>query len=126
MVRKICLDSDVLIALLNKEATPQHALESSEAILCITAINAFEIWYGRKDEETVPELLAWLEVISISDAVARLAADILRDLKKQGSILDFKDVFIAATCIVHNLELLTYNQKHFVRLKKYGLKLVEQ
>ncbi len=124
MVRKVCLDSDVLIALLNKEATPQHALESSEAVLCITAMNAFEIWYGRKNEETVPELLAWLEVISINDDVARLAADILRDLKKQGMILDFKDLFIAAACIVNNMELLTYNQKHFSRLKKYGLKLV--
>ncbi len=126
MVRKLCLDSDVLIALLNKEVNPRHALESSDAVLCITAINAFEIWYGRKNEETVPELLAWLEVIQISDVIARLAADILRDLKKQGMVLDFKDIFIAATCIVHNMELLTYNQKHFTRLKKYGLKLVEQ
>ncbi|MEK6962795.1 MAG: type II toxin-antitoxin system VapC family toxin [Nanoarchaeota archaeon] len=125
MVRKICLDSDVIIALLNKEATPQQALESSDAILCITAINAFEIWYGRKNEETVHELLAWLEIIPINDTVVRLAADILRDLKKQGAILDFKDLFIAAACIVNDLELLTYNQKHFVRLKKYGLKLVE-
>jgi len=125
MVRKICLDSDALIALLRKDENTKALLESLDATFCITAVNSFEVWFGRKSNEPATDLLRWFEIIAIDDSSARLAADLLRELKKEGSSIEFRDIFIGATCITHNIELLTYNLKDFGRMKKYGLKVVE-
>ena len=43
----------------------------------------------------------------------------------KGKILDLRDLFIASLCINEGIELLTYNTKHFERLKEFGLILVE-
>ena len=37
-------------------------------------------------------------------------------LKKQGNIIEDIDLFIAATCIVYDLTLITFNQKHFLHI----------
>ncbi len=125
MVRRICLDSDVLIALLNNDGGTKHLLESLDADFYTTTINTFEIWYGRKESETVFELLDWLHGLDLDDMSAKLAGDILRDLKKRGAIIDIRDMFIAAICIKNDIELLTYNKKHFERIKEKGLMLIE-
>ena len=124
MVRRICIDSDVLIAFLNKDERTKQNLEALDADLYTTAINTFEIWYGRKKSETVFELLESLHRLDLDDNAARLAADILRKLKDSGKILDMRDLFIAAICIRNDVEFLTYNKKHFERLKEFGLILV--
>jgi tRNA(fMet)-specific endonuclease VapC len=124
MVREICLDSDVLIALLNKDKKTKRLLESLDAVFFTTAINSFEVWYGRKKTETVFHLLEILRVLDMTDHAGRKAGDILRELKSKGQLLDMRDVFIAAICIKNDIELLTYNRKHFDRMSKYGLVLV--
>jgi tRNA(fMet)-specific endonuclease VapC len=43
----------------------------------------------------------------------------------KGDILDVRDIFIASVCIIEGLELLTFNLKHFERMKKFGLRLVK-
>jgi tRNA(fMet)-specific endonuclease VapC len=124
MVRKICLDSDVLIALLGKDEKTKLLLESLDAMFYTTAINSFEVWYGRKKTETVFQLLGTLHVLDMTDSSGRKAGDIMRDLKAKGTLLDIRDVFIASVCIKNDVELLTLNKKHFSRMKKYGLNLV--
>jgi len=125
MVRRICLDSDVLIALLNDDQPTKEIVESLDADFYTTAINSFELWQGRKKVEPVFGLLSSLHQLALHDIAARLAADILRELKAKGKILDLRDLFIASLCINEGIELLTYNTKHFERLKEFGLILVE-
>jgi len=125
MVRRVCIDSDVLIALLRKDEQTKRVLDSLDANFYTTAINSFELWYGRKKSETVFELLEWLQLIDLDNMAARLAADMLRQLKSKGKIVELRDLFIAAICITNEVELLTYNKKHFERLKSFGLILVE-
>lgn len=125
MVRRICLDTDVIIHLLSKDQHTREIIESLDADFFTVAINAFELWYGRKENESVFELLEWLDVLPLDEKSALTAADILRELKKTGTILDIKDLFIGAICITHRIELLTLNRKHFDRLQKWGLVLVE-
>lgn len=124
MVRKICLDSDVLIALLKKDEQTKRKLESLDANFYTTSVNSFEVWYGRKKSETVFQLLEWLNLLELNDKSARLAADMLRDLKKKGKMIEMRDLFIGAVCITNDVELFTYNKKHFERLKNFGLILV--
>jgi predicted nucleic acid-binding protein len=124
MVRKICLDSDVLIALLHEDKKTKELLESLDAIFYTTAVNSFEVWYGRKKTETVFQLLETLHILDMTDSSARKAGDILLELKRTGALLDIRDTFIAGICIQHDVELLTYNRKHFERIKRFGLMLV--
>lgn len=124
MVRKICLDSDVIIGLLNKDEAAFRVMASLDAAFYTTSINLFEVWFGRKEQETVFQLFESLEIRDFDSQSSRLAADMLRELKKRGQQLEVKDIFIAATCIRNNLELLTYNKKHFERLKQFGLILI--
>ena len=123
MDRRICLDSDVMIGLLNKDEAARKLVEALDAEFYTTSINVFELWYGRKKQETVSELFESLRLLSLGDKSARLAADILRNLKEKGTLIDFRDAFIASMCIRHDTELLTMNKKHFERLQEFGLVL---
>lgn len=124
MVRKICLDSDVLVELLAGNKETRALVEHLEGDFYSTAINVFELWFGRKESEKIFKLLAWLYICKFDESAAKKAADILRTLKKDGSMLELRDLFVAAICIVNDLELLTYNKAHFEKLKKFGLVLV--
>lgn len=124
MVRKICLDSDILVALLNKDEKAKQICSSLEADFYTTSINEFELWFGRKKSETIFELFESLHLLAFGDGAARQAADMMRILKEKGIAIEIKDLFIAATCIKADVELLTFNKKHFERLKQFGLMLV--
>ena len=123
MDRKICLDSDILIELLNKNEVVGKAIESLEADFYVTPISVFEVWYGRKEKENISGLLESLHVLIFDRESAFLAADILRELEKNGNVVELKDIFIAAICVSNKIELMTNNIKHFERLKSFGLKL---
>ena len=123
MVKQVCIDSDILIGLLNGDDAARERIASLDADFFTTAVNSFELWYGRKSNEPVFELLEWLTVLSMDDRAGRLAADIMRALKKRGQLLDLRDVFIAAICITNGLELLTNNRQHFARMSGFGLVL---
>lgn len=121
MVRKVCLDSDTLISLLGGDEQTKQEIASIEAEFCTTAINSFEVWHGRKKNETVDGLLGKLEILRLDDESGRLAADILIELKRSGTPLGIRDLFIAAICITNKTELMTRNKKHFERMKRFGL-----
>ncbi len=124
MVRKVCLDSDVIIALLEKGGEAKNFLKSLNAYFYTTSINIFEVWYGKKKREPVQELFGLIEILGLSESESVRAANIMSGLKKKGELLEHRDVFIAAICIENNVEFFSYNKKHFERLEKFGLKLV--
>jgi tRNA(fMet)-specific endonuclease VapC len=123
VVRKICLDSNVIIDFL-RNGRAAGLIASLDARFYMTSISVFEIWYGKKEKENVPEFLEGMRIFSFDEKAAILAAEVLLSLRKSGQLADFKDVFIAAICIQQDLELFTYKVKHFERMKKFGLKLV--
>ena len=125
MVRQICLDSDVIIALLNKDEKTRETINLIDANFYTTAINSFEVWFGRKQTENIFELFSWLNPLPLTDKIARSAADIQRSLKPKGNLGAVRDLFIAAICIENDVELLTYNLKDFERFEKHGLILIK-
>jgi predicted nucleic acid-binding protein len=94
----------------------QAIVEKLDGDFYTTSINVFELWFGRKETEKIFELLEWLHVLELDKKSAKLAADILRQLKSKGAI-ELRDLSIAAICINNDAELLSYD-KHFERLKK--------
>jgi predicted nucleic acid-binding protein len=126
MDRKICLDSDILVEILRGNREIINNLEELNANLYASSISIFEIWVGRlkKEEEKIKKLFQSLKKLDFDNISAIKSGDIHESLKENGDILDFRDIFIASSCMVKNIELYTNNKRHFERLKKYGLKLV--
>jgi len=54
-----------------------------------------------------------------------IASKIWTSLRKEGQLIDERDLEIGSLCIANHIPLWTKNVKHFLRLKKYGLKLVD-
>lgn len=94
--------------------------------LKISSITLYELLMGATDERKwndVKLLTEDLTVIPLTDEVSVAAAKIYHRLRKSNSMIEFRDIFIAATCVVHNLPLMTSNRKHFGRIE--DLKVVQ-
>jgi tRNA(fMet)-specific endonuclease VapC len=92
--------------------------------LFISAVTVYELYMGAVTEEKKRDIQILTEDITIlpfNDDVAIKASDIYHELRKANQVIEFRDIFIAATCIVYNLPLKTTNNKHFTRVK--GIKI---
>lgn len=123
MVKKICLDSNVIISLLKNQRGTDEALSRLDAEFVTTSITSFEVCFGRTMNEPVMELLNSMQVLPFDDDSARKAADLQREFFKTGSPIELKDLFIGSICISNHVELWTYNTKDFERLQRWGLRL---
>lgn len=124
----IIADTDVLIdTLRGREPTASRVMAALEAdALATTTISAFELWSGASSaraNEAVSALLAPLELLPVTAASARAAADIQLALSGQGQGIGMADSLIAGICMASGASLLTRNVKHFRRVT--GLVLEE-
>jgi len=125
MDKQICIDTDVAIAILNNEERAQKVIDKIENMdIFISAINLFELLLRETNLEQIEIFRNKVNLLEFDEASARKASLIHKELKNKGELIDFKDLFIAATCIVNNYDLMTFNKKHFERLEKFGLVLV--
>ncbi len=70
----------------------------------------------------VEALLATLEPIPITEAVARVHADVWAGLADRGAVIGAHDLWIAATAVAHGLGVATRNVADFERVP--GLRVV--
>jgi len=124
MARPVCLDTNIIIDILNNKSKTLAIIASLDADYYTTSINVFEGWRGHRQGEETMNLLDKLKILDFDNKSALLAADIDKKLIESGHIIDFRDLFIGAVCIMNEVSLLTLNQKHFERMKKFGLKLI--
>jgi len=111
------LDSDVIIWHLRgrREVTAVlEKLQKSGLPVC-SALSVLEVQVGvrRGEEEKTNLLFHALRVLDVDAEIAHRAARLIRDRRARGSTMDLADAVIAATCLVHDLLLVTYNQKHY-------------
>ena len=93
--------------------------------LFVSSVSMYELYMGAtttEKENDVRAVTEDLRILPFTDAVAFQAAQLYHQLKKQNKLIEFRDIFIAATCIVNNLPLVTLNKKHFQRIE--NLKLI--
>lgn len=89
----------------------------------VSAITEFELYHGalrssRPDEEVakVRDFLMRFECVPFARYAAQIAADIRRELERQGQMIGPLDLQIAATAIVRKATLVTHNVKEFSRV----------
>ena len=112
---KYLLDSDVLIWLLRGRRDTLERLERLEGPFGLSVISRAEIWAGAREAEhrQIDALFLSLTTYAADGAVADLAGRFLREYRRRGRPLELPDALIAATAVVHDLTLVTYNLPHF-------------
>lgn len=108
----------------DKLSTTLYKLTEQE-ILFISTVSLYELYIGAnsKDKQNDVHLSTKkLIVLPFTYSISILAAQIFLQLKAKNQLIEFRDIFIAATCIKHNLPIKTLNRKHFERIE--GLEIV--
>jgi predicted nucleic acid-binding protein len=125
--RRILADTSVIIEFLRKDKKDKSWLwKIKETSVCfMSSITLFELLSGAKTDkhfEDIDKITKWIETIDFDDEIAMVAASMFRNLKRNNQIIDYRDIFIAATAKVHHLTLATLNINHFDRIE--GLTLL--
>ncbi|GAB4311540.1 MAG: type II toxin-antitoxin system VapC family toxin [Promethearchaeota archaeon] len=125
-----CLDSDILIAFLRRDANAKFFLKAHEEVgFGITIITYFELLAGARmskkrveNEKSVKLLLGRFPKLGFSPKAADICARIYAELNARGTPIGIRDVFIGGICLENRLPIVTRNVGHFRRIK--GLEVV--
>jgi tRNA(fMet)-specific endonuclease VapC len=123
----IVIDTDVLIEIMDKKSDKgdealKKIFDSNESI-STTVINLHEILYGLKKYAKPIEEVLKLPTLNYTKEDAKLSAKIELEMEKRGFIIRRTDSMIAAITINNGAKLFTFDLKHFLPIKVFGLKL---
>ena len=121
------IDTSIFIEFLRaKDKTKTVLFQIPEADhFYISSVTLYELLIEANTPEKVNDIKILTEgipVLAFNEDVASKAAQIYQQLRKQNKMIEFRDIFIAATCIVNDLPVKTANLKHFERIE--GLSFV--
>lgn len=88
--------------------------------LFISSVTMYELLMGATDEKKQKDIKLLTEdlpVLPFDESVSKKASEVYHQLRLENNMIDFRDIFIAATCLVFELPLKTLNKKHFERIK---------
>lgn len=118
--RRILIDTSVVIDHFRKKNKHKSLLYelAKENILFLSAISKFEFLVGAKLKQIrqTKEIIGGFYILSFNSHVADVASDIAKKLRTKNKIIEFRDIFIAATAIANDMPLSTLNIKHFERI----------
>lgn len=96
-----------------------NAYENSE--IFISTVTIYELYMGVDSSEKsdyIELITKPFRVYNFDKPTSIVAGKIFRELKKKNKLIEFRDIFIAATCIANKQSLLTKNIKHFERIEE--------
>jgi tRNA(fMet)-specific endonuclease VapC len=125
--RRVLVDTSILIDFFrktNKKKSLLYKIQQTHEIYAST-ISEFEFLAGVKGErvKSLKHFFNKINVIPFDSNASIIASSIYKDLKSKNQIIEFRDIFIAATAIANNLPVSTFNVEHFNRVK--DLKILE-
>jgi len=123
--RNVLIDTNLIIQHLRIRDKSQSMLSSlpPDAQLHFSAVSWYELKSGGDHYQLELSVLAQeLTILPFDSLAAEKAAEIYLDLRQRGRLIEFRDIFIAATALDHNLPIKTLNTKDFERIE--GLVLI--
>jgi len=120
------IDTNIFIQFLrtsDKTRSELYSIDNSSQ-LYISAVTLYELLMGATSKDKfadIKKLTEDLPVLPFDENVSLQAGEIYHFLRKNNKMIEFRDIFIAATCINYNLPLKTLNKKHFQRIKNLRL-----
>jgi len=115
------VDTSIFIEFLRKKNKTETVLFSlpENVQLAISSITLYELLMGatnKSKKEDIKLLTEDLLVLPFDRKVAEKSGEIYHQLRKENNMIEFRDIFIAATCLVYQMPVKTLNQKHFKRI----------
>ena len=122
------IDTSIFIEYLRKndKANTQLYKVPENVQFYISAVTFYELIMGATTKEKrgdIDKLTSEIPILSFNEEVAVKAGEIYHYLKKENKMIEFRDIFIASTCLVNELPIKTLNIKHFERIQ--GLEVIE-
>ena len=119
------LDTSVIIDYLRGKEETVDLISSiqgdlASSYICLSEL--FEGVYRVKNRKSAKDVLlhfftSLTTIFGLDERIAEKFGQIRKDLKVKGNIIEDLDIFIAATCIVYDLTLITHNKEHFSRVR---------
>jgi predicted nucleic acid-binding protein len=113
----VLIDSDVLIDYLRGVSAARNYFRSLDAAT-VSVVSVTElISEARNDEEeaAINELFSSVQLVSVDESIAREAGRLRRQFFPSHNV-GTADALVAATSILHRLQLVTLNRRHYPML----------
>jgi len=116
--RQLLIDTDVMIEYLRGSEPAIVFLESLERRPATSVICVAEVLAGARDEaeqQAIDCFLQTFDILPVDEAIARLGGHYRKTCAKSHNT-GLADTLIAATATNHNLQLVTFNTRHYPML----------
>ncbi|MCF6241530.1 MAG: type II toxin-antitoxin system VapC family toxin [Bacteroidales bacterium] len=125
--RRIIVDTSIFIEYLRKKNKQNTLLYKipNDTKLYVSTVTVFELFAGafnEKKQKDIDIILSGVVIEAFTYQTALFSANIYNNLRKKNRLIEFRDIFIAATALSKNLPVLTMNKKHFKNID--GLLLI--
>ena len=122
MDEKICIDTDVSIAIIKGEPKAESLSDLiGSGKLFVSSVTVFELHLRKENLHEVANFLQGIFILDLDGECAVKSSNIQKELKSKGIQLDLRAIFIASTAIINNCTLATFNKKHFSRINELKL-----
>lgn len=108
----------------DKTQTTLFKLASTE-LRYVSTVTLYELFAGATDASKIASVKYELQgvlILPFTTEAAEKSGEVYRDLRSRGLMIEFTDIFIAATPLINNLPIKTLNTRHFSRVQ--GLTLL--
>ena len=122
---QVLLDTDTLSVYMRREPVVVAHIEDYLDVygqFNLSIMTRYEILRGLKAKRATAKitrfntLCAANNVFPLTDEIVEQAAEVYADLYRRGELISDGDMLIAGTALVHNLVVITNNEKHFSRI----------
>lgn len=120
------VDTSIFIEFLrakDKTKTALFLIPDDEQIY-ISSVTLYELLMGASTPDKITDIKMLTDevpVLPFNEEVAQKSAEIYHQLRQLNQMIEFRDIFIAATCLVNNLPIKTLNKKHFDRIQELSV-----
>lgn len=121
----VVADSNIFISVFRGNKMAESAIRKYYARIAVSIITVMELRIGATNPSKralIDELLSPYEIIPLNKQVGIVALRLIESHTSPQRRLSLGDALIAATCIVHNADLLTFNRADFNFIS--GIRLV--
>lgn len=123
-MKSYLLDTSIIISYLQGKKDVIRLLNDIEGELASSCVCLAELYEGvnrvrnkiELEEIVINFFRSLSELYTVDEEVAKQFGEIRAKLKMSGNVIEDIDIFIAATCLVYDLALITHNVKHFSRI----------
>lgn len=125
-IGNLLIDTSIIIDHLRKQNKDNSRFYNivGKYTLFISTITVFELYAGAinyQKKQDISNVLEYVKILPFTKAIAQRSGEIYLSLRKENQVIETKDLFIAATALCHDMDLMTLNLQHFQRVEELNL-----